>query len=373
MSVAVARRRLVAALPAALALGLAGSAREVFAQTVAYPERLIKVIVPYPPAALTDALGRLFAENLRVALGQPVVVENRAGAGTLLGAAVVAKGPADGYQLLIATSTTLAISPAMFASPPALPTDFTGVAMIGSVSLLLVTRPDLKVASLPELVALIRKEPGRYTFGSPGNGTMHQLIVEMVKVQEKLAATHVPYQGSSAALGDLMSGRIDFMFLDVVAALPQVKAGKLNAIAVAAAQRLPTLPGLATVAEIYPRHRRPGVAIGGGAEGHARRCRPEAQRRGQSAAQRSRGEEVAAGDRRDGQSDVDHGAQRAHHARREALRRPGAHARVEGKLRLSERRRAIAPATSPTRSPPAPARSPRRPASAVARRATPRR
>ena len=252
MSVAVARRRLVAALPAALALGLAGSAREVFAQTVAYPERLIKVIVPYPPAALTDALGRLFAENLRVALGQPVVVENRAGAGTLLGAAVVAKGPADGYQLLIATSTTLAISPAMFASPPALPTDFTGVAMIGSVSLLLVTRPDLKVASLPELVALIRKEPGRYTFGSPGNGTMHQLIVEMVKVQEKLAATHVPYQGSSAALGDLMSGRIDFMFLDVVAALPQVKAGKLNAIAVAAAQRLPTLPGLATVAEIYP-------------------------------------------------------------------------------------------------------------------------
>ena len=171
---------------------------------------------------------------------------------TLLGAALVAKGPADGYQLLIATSTTLAISPAMFASPPALPSDFTGVAMIGSVSLLLVTRPDLKVASLPELVALIRREPGRITFGSPGNGTMHQLIVEMIKAQEKLTATHIPYQGSSAALGDLMSGRIDFMFLDVVAALPQVRAGKLNAIAVAAAQRLPSLPALPTVSEIYP-------------------------------------------------------------------------------------------------------------------------
>lgn len=252
MSFGIARRRLVAAASAAFALGLVGRARDAFAQAGTYPDRLIKVIVPYPPAALTDALGRLFAESLRVSFGQPVVVENRAGAGTLLGAAVVAKGPADGYQLLIATSTTLAISPAMFASPPALPTDFTGVAMIGSVSLLLVTRPDLKVTSLTELVALIRREPGRYTFGSPGNGTMHQLIVEMIKGQEKLVATHVPYQGSSAALGDLMSGRIDFMFLDVVAALPQVKAGKLTAIAVAAAQRLSALPGLSTVAETYP-------------------------------------------------------------------------------------------------------------------------
>ncbi len=251
MSLRIDRRRLIAAVPAALALGLVGQ-RPAFAQAGAYPDRLIKVIVPYPPAALTDALGRLFAENLRVALGQPVVVENRAGAGTLLGASVVAKGPADGYQLLIATSTTLAISPAMFASPPALPTDFTGVAMIGSVSLLLVTRPDLKVSGLPELVAMIRREPGRYTFGSPGNGTMHQLIVEMIKVQEKLDATHIPYQGSAAALGDLMTGRIDFMFLDVVAALPQVKAGKLNAIAVSAAQRLPALSSLPTVQEIYP-------------------------------------------------------------------------------------------------------------------------
>ena len=252
MSIRIARRRLIAAGPAAIAFAVVGQSRLAFAQAGAYPDRLIKVIVPYPPAALTDALGRLFAENLRISLGQPVVVENRAGAGTLLGAAVVAKGPADGYQLLIATSTTLAISPAMFASPSALPSDFTGVAMIGSVSLLLVTRPDLKVASLPELVAMIRREPGRYTYGSPGNGTMHQLIVEMIKVQEKLAATHIPYQGSAAALGDLMSGRIDFMFLDVVAALPQVRAGKLSAIAVSATQRLPALPSLPTVQEIYP-------------------------------------------------------------------------------------------------------------------------
>ena len=235
----------------ALAAGLLPVVPGAFAQA-GYPDRLIKLTVPYPPGALTDSLGRLVAERLRIGLGQPVIVENRAGAGTLLGAAAVAKSPADGYQLLVATSTTLAISPAMFAQPPALPTDFVGVAMIGSVSLLLVTRPDLKVQSLGDLVTLVRRDPGKFTFGSPGNGTMHQLIVEMVKAQEKLTATHVPYQGSMTALGDLMSGRIDFMFLDVVAALPQVQAGKINAIAVSAARRLPALPNVPTVAETYP-------------------------------------------------------------------------------------------------------------------------
>jgi len=241
------RRRVLGALAA----GLVPVAPAAFAQA-GYPDRLIKLTVPYPPGALTDSLGRLVAERLRIGLGQPVIVENRAGAGTLLGAAAVAKSPADGYQLLVATSTTLAISPAMFAQPPALPVDFVGVAMIGSVSLLLVTRPDLKVASLAELVALLRRDPGKHTFGSPGNGTMHQLIVEMIKAQEKLTATHIPYQGSMTALGDLMSGRIDFMFLDVVAALPQVQAGKINAIAVSAARRLPALPNVPTVAETYP-------------------------------------------------------------------------------------------------------------------------
>jgi tripartite-type tricarboxylate transporter receptor subunit TctC len=243
------RRRLIAALPAAAAVAAVG--RGAFAQG-AYPDRPIKLIVPFPPGALTDALGRLVAERLRPALGQSFVVENRAGAGTLLGASVVAKGPADGYQLLVATTTTLAISPAMFSSPPAVPADFTGVGMIGSVSLVLVTRPDLGVSTLPELVSLMRRDPGKYSYGSPGNGTMHQLTLEMVKAQEKVSATHVPYQGSMTALSDLMTGRIDFMFLDVVAALPQVQAGKINPVAVSAAHRLPALPNVQTVAEIYP-------------------------------------------------------------------------------------------------------------------------
>lgn len=244
----VSRRRL---LQSTAALGAAWSCGPVLAQA-GYPDRPIKLLVPFPAGALTDSLGRLVAERLRPALGQPFVVENRPGAGTLLGAGVVAKAPPDGYQLMIATSTTLALSPAMFASPPATAADFVGVGMIGSVTLMLVTRPDLKARNLGELVALLRAEPDRYNFASPGNGTMHHVLVEMVKAQEKVRATHVPYQGSVTAVSDLMAGRVDFMFLDAVAAMPQIQAGKLNVLAVAANRRWAALPDVATVAETFP-------------------------------------------------------------------------------------------------------------------------
>ena len=174
------------------------------------------------------------------------------GAGTLLGASQVAKSAPDGYSLIVATSTTLAISPAMFASPPAVAADFVGVAMIGSVSLLLVTRPDLPARNLSELVALMRKEPGRFNYASPGKGTMHHLLVEMINAQEKLTATHVPYQGSMAALTDLLTGRVDFMFIDAVAGLPQIQAKKVNVLAVAAPKRMSLLPQVPTVAETFP-------------------------------------------------------------------------------------------------------------------------
>lgn len=243
----ISRRRLL--LQASAAGG--ALALPAWAQT-SYPERPIKLLVPFPPGALTDTLGRMVAERIRPALGQPVIVENRPGAGTLLGAGVVARSPADGYQLMVATSTTLAISPAMYSNPPATAADFIGVAMIGAVSLYLVTRPDLKAASLGELVTEIRNNPGKLNFATPGTGTMHHLIVEMIKAQEKLQATHVPYQGSVTALQDLMTGRIDFMFLDAVAAMPQIQAGKIKAVAVAAARRTPALPDVPTVAETFP-------------------------------------------------------------------------------------------------------------------------
>ena len=244
----ITRRKLIKIAP----IGLSFIAPEFSLAQSVYPDRGIKLVVPFPAGALTDSLGRMIAERLRPILGQSIVVENRPGAGTLLGASVIAKAPPDGYNLLVATSSTLAISPSLYANPPAITSDFVGVAMIGSVSLFLVTRKDLKVNNLAELVEEMRKRPGTLNFASPGSGTMHHLIVETIKVQEKVDATHIPYQGSVTALSDLMSGRIDFMFLDAVAALPQISANKINVIAVAASRRNTNLPNVPTVSETFP-------------------------------------------------------------------------------------------------------------------------
>ena len=244
----ITRRKLIKIAP----IGMSFMVPELsFAQSV-YPDRGIKLVVPFPAGALTDSLGRMIAERLRPILGQSIVVENRPGAGTLLGASVIAKSPPDGYSLLVATSSTLAISPSLYANPPAITSDFVGVAMIGSVSLFLVTRKDLIVNNLAELVEEMRQRPGKLNFASPGSGTMHHLIVETIKVQEKVDAMHIPYQGSVTALSDLMSGRIDFMFLDAVAALPQISANKINVIAVAASRRNTNLPNVPTVSETFP-------------------------------------------------------------------------------------------------------------------------
>lgn len=244
----ITRRNLIKYAP----IGLSYTLPEFAMAQAAYPDRAIKLVVPFPAGALTDTLGRMIAERLRPVLNQSIVVENRPGAGTLLGASVVAKSPPDGYSLLVATSSTLAISPSLYANPPAITSDFIGVAMIGSVSLFLVTRKDLKVNTLAELVEEMRQRPGKLNFASPGSGTMHHLIVETIKVQEKVDATHIPYQGSVTALSDLMSGRIDFMFLDAVAALPQISANKINVIAVAASKRNSNLPNVPTVSETFP-------------------------------------------------------------------------------------------------------------------------
>ena len=244
----ITRRKLLKFAP----IGLSFMVPELSLAQSVYPDRGIKLVVPFPAGALTDSLGRMIAERLRPILGQSIVVENRPGAGTLLGASVVAKSPPDGYSLLVATSSTLAISPSLYANPPAITSDFVGVAMIGSVSLFLVTRKDLKVNNLAELVEEMRQRPGKLNFASPGSGTMHHLIVETIKVQEKVDAMHIPYQGSVTALSDLMSGRIDFMFLDAVAALPQISANKINVIAVAASRRNTNLPNVPTVSETFP-------------------------------------------------------------------------------------------------------------------------
>jgi tripartite-type tricarboxylate transporter receptor subunit TctC len=207
------------------------------------------MLVPFPPGALTDTLGRAVAERYRLAFGQPVVVENRPGAGTLVAGQQVARAAPDGYTMMVATTTTLGIAPALFRDAQVKPSDLTAVAMIGNVTLFLVTRPDFPAASVRELVAELRGKPGRYNFGSPGNGTVHHLVTEMIKSRHRVFATHIPYNGSVQALSDVMSGRIDFMFIDVAIAMPQIRAGRVKAIAVTGAQRSPLAPEVPSMTE----------------------------------------------------------------------------------------------------------------------------
>jgi tripartite-type tricarboxylate transporter receptor subunit TctC len=248
------RRRLLelAAATAARALLPAACVPGAARAQAPYPDRPIRLVVPFPPGALTDNIGRVLAERLRTALGQPVLIENRPGAGTLLAGSQVAKAPADGYTLMIATSTTLGIAPVLFANPPMRISDLTGVAMIGAVTLFLVARPDLPADDLAGLVRLMRAAPGRFNFASPGNGTVHHLVVEMLKTRERVFATHIPYNGSVQALTDVMSGRLDFMLVDASIVLPQLRAGKVKALAITGTRRSALAPEVPAITERYP-------------------------------------------------------------------------------------------------------------------------
>jgi len=237
------RRRSVLAAAAALPLA---------ARAQSWPSQPIKIVVPYPPGGLTDVLGRLAGERLQAALGQPAVIENKPGAATQLGASMVAKAPPDGHTLLLATVSTLCITPALYAKPLIHHTDFAPVAMMGRVVLYLVCRPDLPVADPKALVAMLQAKPNAYSFGSPGVGTVHHLLVELMRSTTPFTATHVPYLGSAKALIDLMEGRFDFMFLDGSVALAPVKAGKLKVLAVTGTTPDPTLPEVPPITTFFP-------------------------------------------------------------------------------------------------------------------------
>jgi len=243
---ALARRALLLAAGAAALAAATGRAQQ------SWPSQPLKLVVPYPPGGLTDVLGRLAGERLQKAFGQPVVIDNKAGAGTQLGAAFVAKAPADGTTLLLATVTTLSITPALYLKPMTSPSDFTGVAMLGNVTLILVCRADLAARDPKELVALLKQKPDALTFGSPGIGSAHHLLVELMRQREDFRAVHVPYLGSAKAMVDLAEGRFDFMFLDATVALPQIASGKIRALAVTGGRRTAIVPGVPALTEFFP-------------------------------------------------------------------------------------------------------------------------
>ena len=236
------------ALACLAALLVAGAS----AQT-SYPTRPIRIVVPYPPGALTDLLARALGERLSASLKQPVVIENKPGAGTLVGAELVAKSPPDGYTLLMATSTTLGISPALYPSTPVNPVrDFAPVSPVGTVNFFLIANPAFPAKNVAEMIDAVRRNPGRYNYASVGSGSPHHLFMETLKKEQGLVLQHVPYKGTAAAVPDLLAGNVQVMFADATIAVPNIQAGKVTALGTSAAKPTTLVPGVPPIAATVP-------------------------------------------------------------------------------------------------------------------------
>jgi tripartite-type tricarboxylate transporter receptor subunit TctC len=234
--------------------GCAGGAVALMASSAgaqpAYPARTISLVVPYPAGGTTDLLGRLVADQFKTGIGATVIVENKPGAGTIFGAGQVAKAEPDGYTLLMATSTTLAINKTLYRKLPYDPVaDFTPIALVAAVPFALVVNPSLSVRSLGEFIAYAKSKPGELSFGSAGIGSPQHLGAEMLKTAAALDIKHVPYRGSVAAMSDVIAGHIPLMIVDLQPALPQIREGKLRALGVTTAIRVESAPDIPTLAE----------------------------------------------------------------------------------------------------------------------------
>ncbi len=232
-----------AALLAALLVSQAALAQ-------AWPSRPVRFLVPFAAGAgINDIMARLVGQHLGGVLGQPVVIENRPGAGGIAGTDAAAKAPPDGYTFLM-TNVSLVTSAYMYPKLPYDPQkDFVPVTLVATSPLMLVVHPSVAAKSVQELVALAKANPGKLTFGSGGVGSTPHLSVELFKSAAGFDAVHVPYKGGAPALNDLMGGQLSFMIENMPGTMPFVKAGKLRALAITSAQRLPLEPALPTMAE----------------------------------------------------------------------------------------------------------------------------
>jgi tripartite-type tricarboxylate transporter receptor subunit TctC len=215
-----------------------------------YPSRPIKLVVPFPPGGSTDVVARLLGNKLAESLGQPVVIENRPGAGAALGSEVVAKAPPDGYTLLITALPSIVTAPLTNPNVRYDPLrDFTHIAMIGSFPNALVVRADSPLHSVAELVAYAKANPGKLSYGSAGPGSAGHLTGELLRGGAGIDIVHIPYKGAAPAFADLLAGQIGADFDGVINALNQARAGRIRLLAVSSAQRLPQHPELPTIEE----------------------------------------------------------------------------------------------------------------------------
>ena len=216
-----------------------------------YPARPITLIVPFAPAGSTDVIARVVAEALRVPLGQPVIVENRAGAGGSVGTAAIAKAEPDGYTVGMGTASTLAINPAAYKNLTYdVLADLVPVGMIATVPNIMSINPALPAATMAEFIALAKSQPGKLSYGSSGNGSVAHLMGEQFKLATGTDLLHVPYRGLGPALNDAVGGQIQVLFDNLPTSLPLVEGGKLRALAVSGPARLAVLPEIPTFAEL---------------------------------------------------------------------------------------------------------------------------
>jgi tripartite-type tricarboxylate transporter receptor subunit TctC len=231
------------ALPCLLVFAAAAPAQE-------WPAKPIRIIVPFPPGQGADIIGRLLAERLSPVLGQQMIVDNRPGAGSMVGTALAAKAAADGYTLLIGGSSAMVINPHLYPDPGYdTLRDFAPITNVAHLPMVICVSPTMPVRSVPELIKLAKQRPNEITYGSSGNGSTHHIIQAMFAQAAGIKITHIPYKGSTASMTDLIAGRIVMLADTLPATVPQVRAGKARAIAITSIKRSPFLPEVPTVDE----------------------------------------------------------------------------------------------------------------------------